>query len=75
MIRVRCINPNCSAPSKTFQWDETKYVDSDGGIAQPDEPGAIRIVVCCPYCQTEMGVWVKKARMKDSIVRDLSSKL
>jgi hypothetical protein len=71
MVRIRCINPNCTNAPKGFQWDESLYVDSGGGIAQPHEPGAVRIAVTCPHCLAEMAVWVRGAKTRDSIVRDL----
>ncbi len=59
MVTIKCVNPKCTSPTKSFRWDETQY---GKGMAQPHEQGAVRVVAVCPYCQTENLVWVKKVK-------------
>ncbi len=64
MITIRCINPECKAPNRKFQWDESKYGE---GLAQPHEPGAVRVIAVCP-CGTKNAVWVRGLK-KDKLDR------
>lgn len=67
MIRIKCSNPNCTSPIKSFGWDETAEVDHSGGMAQPHERGAVRVIVVCPCCGTENAVWVKGIKREDVV--------
>jgi hypothetical protein len=69
MVTVKCINPNCSSPTKSFEWDETAELVAGGTIAAPHEKGAVRVVATCPYCGTENVVWVKGLKTDDIIRR------
>lgn len=69
MVRIKCVNPNCTSPSKSFEWDESKYVKPGGGIAQPHEPGTVRVIAVCP-CGTENIVWVKQAKTDEEVMRE-----
>lgn len=69
MIRIRCVNPKCTAPAKTFAWDETGHVGPGGGIAQPHAPGAKSLIITCPYCATEQKIWLTGLNENDPITR------
>lgn len=71
MLRVKCINPNCTAPEGKFTWDERAHVNRYGGVAQPDEPEALSFLVDCPYCGIENKVWLKKVKRDESVTRRL----
>ena len=70
MVRVPCIKPDCPSPTKTFEWDETRYVSPGGGIAAPNAPGAKSVIATCPYCGTECKVWVTHLKRDDTITRE-----
>ena len=65
MVRIKCINSNCTSPTKSFDWDDRPH----GGIAAPHAEGAKRVAARCSYCRTENYVWVKDARQSDQITR------
>jgi len=69
MVIIKCINPNCTAPNRKFEWDESQHVEAGGGIAQPHEAGAVRVIAVCKYCGTENAVWVRHAKKSDSLTR------
>lgn len=69
MIRVKCSNPNCTSPTRSFDWDETAEVVDSGGIAQPHERGAVRVIAVCPFCVAENVVWVKGIEADDVIIK------
>ncbi len=58
MVTIKCINPNCSAPNRKFEWDETPH----GGLATPHAEGAKRVIAYCTFCGAENPVWVKKPK-------------
>ncbi len=60
MIRIKCINPACPGPTKSFEWDETSELKKPGSLARPREKDAVRVVAVCPHCGTENAVWVKR---------------
>jgi hypothetical protein len=64
MIRILCVNPQCMSPTATFDVDETQLVEPGGGIAQPFEDGAERMVITCPYCQVGNVIWLYKPKKK-----------
>ena len=70
MVTIRCVNPDCKSPTKTFQWDETTELQKGGTIAQPYEKGAARVIAVCSYCETENTVWVKKVKKNDTVTRE-----
>jgi hypothetical protein len=67
MIRIKCINPKCTAPQGKFPWDDRAHADGDP--AQPGEPGAVAFILECPYCGIENKVWLKKVKKNDDVVR------
>ncbi len=58
MVIIKCINPNCTAPNRKFEWDETPH----GGLAEPHAEGAKRVIAYCKSCGAENPVWVKKPK-------------
>ena len=56
MICIKCANPKCTAPDGEFLWDERAHVENGGGLADPNENGAVSFVAECPYCGTEFSV-------------------
>ncbi len=70
MIRIKCINPQCSSPTKSFEWDETAELAEGGELARPHEKGAVRLSVTCPYCGTDNLVWVKGALLDDIVAEE-----
>ncbi len=69
MISIKCVNPNCTSPSKTFDWDEQRELEPGGSIAQPNELAAVRVAVGCPYCRTENSIWLKGMKKPHRVVR------
>lgn len=69
MIRIKCVNSDCSSPDGKFDWDESLYVDEGGGVAAAREPGAKRVVAVCSYCAAQNGVWLKGVRKPDQLRR------
>jgi hypothetical protein len=67
MLRIKCINPRCSAPEGKFNWDDQAH--AEGGVAAPRETGAIAYIVLCPYCGTENKIWLKKVKKEDFVTR------
>ncbi len=63
MILIKCINPQCSSPTNSFDRDETSELEEKGAIATPHEKGAVRVIAVCPFCGTENTVWVKRAKL------------
>ena len=70
MVRIRCVNPKCTSPTKSFEWDESQHVGPGGGMAQPYEEDAVRVIAVCPYCTTQNAVWVKGTESDDYVVRE-----
>lgn len=69
MIRIKCVNPNCTAPDGAFPWDERAHVEDGGRLAEPGEEGAVSFVAECPYCGTENKIWLKRVKKEDSVTR------
>lgn len=69
MVRIKCVNPSCTSPSKRFDWDEGKHVGRGGGTAKPREPGAVRVIAVCPFCSTENLVWLKGVKKIHRVLR------
>lgn len=67
MIRIKCINPKCTAPEGKFPWDDGAH--AKGGPAKPGEPGAISFLADCPYCGIENKVWLRKVKLEDKVQR------
>jgi hypothetical protein len=72
MIRIKCINPKCTAPDGIFEFDDSKI--GAAGPSGPEAPSAMRYVIDCPYCGTKNMVWLKRPsasyRMSAIIVKD-----
>jgi hypothetical protein len=69
MVRIKCVNLNCTSPTKSFDWDETKRVNPGGGVAQPHEPGAVRVSAVCPFCSAENLIWLKNVKRNQPLFR------
>lgn len=69
MIRIKCVNKNCSGPTKSFDWDESPHVEDGGRVAAPRESGAKQVIAVCSYCGEQNKVWLKGVRKKDTIRR------
>lgn len=69
MTTIQCLNPDCPSPTKTFEWDETQYVQKGGGVAMPHADGAKRIIAYCPRCGTENVIWVHRLKPNQIIFR------
>ena len=67
MLRVKCINPKCTAPEGKFMWDDLAH--AEGGAAAPREPGALAFIVECPFCGTENKIWLFKVKQLNSVTR------
>lgn len=59
MIRIKCINPKCTAPSGIFEFDDSKI--GAAGPASLNEPSAMRYIINCPFCNTKNMVWLKRS--------------
>jgi hypothetical protein len=60
MIRIRCINPYCTAPDGIFVFDE-KAVGT-AGPSKKGEQNAQRYAVECPFCGTLNMVWLNNPK-------------
>lgn len=69
VVRIKCGNPNCTSPSKRFDWDESKHVGPGGGTAKPGERGAVRVTAVCPFCSTENLLWLKDVKKAHRVLR------
>ena len=67
MIRIRCINPHCTAPDGIFEFDEK--ATGTAGPSGPKGPNALDYAIECPYCGTLNMVWLKNP---NSTERELS---
>ena len=74
MIRIKCINPNCTAPDGIFEFDEVSVGAT--GPSSYGAPSAMRYVINCPYCGTKNIVWLEQSassasyKMSVIIVKD-----
>jgi hypothetical protein len=64
MIRIRCINPNCTAPDRIFSWNERPHLQADGRLARKGDDGAVSFVERCPFCATKNKFYVIKVQKK-----------
>jgi hypothetical protein len=69
MIRVKCINPECSAPDKIFEFDERSV--GAIGPAKPNEEGAAWYIITCPFCGTRNKISLKKKDESVSLRRSI----
>jgi len=69
MVKIKCINPKCTAPNGCFEWDEHTSLEDDGRVAKQGDPGAKSFVVDCPYCGAANKIWLVKINPKDKIVK------
>ncbi len=69
MIRIKCVNKDCSSPDKKFEWDESPHIEKGGGVAAAREPGAKRVIAICSYCGAQNGVWLRNVKKKDTLRR------
>jgi hypothetical protein len=64
MLRIKCYNPNCTAPDRIFTWNERPHLLAEGCLAQEGDDGAVSFVVQCKHCGTKNKVWVTKLLTK-----------
>ncbi len=69
MVRIKCVNPKCTGPGKSFEWDESQRLKAGGRVAAPHADGAVRLTVVCPHCKTDNVVWVKGAKLGFDLTR------
>lgn len=69
MVRIKCVNPACSGPKKSFEWDESQQLKSGGRMATPHESGAVSLLVTCSHCGTGNKVWVMKVKKNVGFAR------
>lgn len=69
MVRIKCVNQNCTGPAKSFEWDESRRLKRGGGIASPHAEGAVRLTVVCPHCGTNNVVWVTGVKLDINLTR------
>jgi hypothetical protein len=60
MIRIRCVNRNCTSPEGIFEIDENEF--GAEAPAKSGEDGARQYIIKCPFCGTENLVWMKTQR-------------
>jgi len=69
MAVIRCANPQCSNPTRTFDWNELDHVRKGGRIVTPGAAGSMSVIALCPYCLFENKLWVTKLKSDDEILR------
>lgn len=69
MVRIRCVNPNCAGPAKSFEWDESRRLRRGGHVAAPHAEGAVRLTVLCPHCKTDNVIWATGVRPDFDLTR------
>lgn len=72
MLRIKCVNTKCTGSTKSFEWEESRRLESGGGIAAPYAEGAVRLIVTCPHCMTDNVVWVTKLKFNFDVIRDMT---
>jgi len=68
MIRIKCVNPHCTAPEGKFLWDENAHLKGNFKPAKPDDPEAISFVSECPFCEIDNKVWLSLVTNEDEVV-------
>ena len=66
MLRILCINPNCTAPDRIFTWNERPHLQAEGKLAQEGDDDAVSFVVQCKYCGTKNKIYVTKLKTEDA---------
>lgn len=61
MIRIKCTNPDCTAPRGIFFFDEK--ATGTAGPSRQGEPNALDYAIECPFCGTLNRVWLKNPNM------------
>lgn len=56
-VRIKCVNENCTAPGRIFEFEEKNLGTS--GPAKPNDLDAREFVVKCPFCGTMNSIWLK----------------
>jgi hypothetical protein len=64
MLKIKCCNPDCSAPDGIFTWNERSHLLAEGRLAQEGDDGALSFVVQCKYCGTKNKIYVTKLLTK-----------
>lgn len=60
MISIKCVNPQCTSPSKSFDWDKTEYARKGFKPVKAGTAGASSLVIKCLFCRADNKVWVNK---------------
>jgi hypothetical protein len=58
MIKIKCVNTNCTSPDGTFEFDEALFGAT--GPGNEGEPDSQPFVIECHYCHTNNLVWLKR---------------
>ena len=58
MIRIKCRNPDCTAPDHIFEYDDNRI--GANGLGDSDSPDSVLYFIDCPFCQTVNPVWLKR---------------
>jgi hypothetical protein len=66
MLRIQCLNPNCTAPDRIFTWNERPHLLAEGKLAQEGDDGAVSFVVQCKHCGTKNKIYVTKLKTEDA---------
>ena len=62
-MRIKCVNLKCTAPGKSFVWDEEGALKRGGRVVAPRSKGAVRLVVTCPHCGAGNALWVSEKKV------------
>jgi hypothetical protein len=65
MLKILCCNAMCTAPERTFEWDEKDDLQAGGRLAEKGDEDAVSFVRTCPYCGTKNKIWVTKVKASD----------
>ena len=65
MLKIKCCNEKCTAPSRVFSWNERPHLEAEGRLAQEGDEDAVSFVVQCKYCGTKNKIWVTKVQKID----------
>ena len=69
MVRIKCVNPECTGPGKRFDWDESPQLGVGGKLAEPHAEGAVSLEATCPHCGTSNKVWFTKVKRNVGLAR------
>jgi hypothetical protein len=58
MIKIKCVNKECTAPDRIFEFDE--FLFGATGPGNENEIGSQPFLIECPFCHTNNLVWLKR---------------